>query len=290
MDHKGDRRCKKKNNLYKRFIKQRTKDAEIKYKLCKNRLVNIIRTSKKEYYLTLLEQSRSNTQETWRILNSIIKKGSKNKNYPDYFKKDKDIVLDKTKDIVNEFNDFFVNVGFNLAKEIPESRNNNDLNKHITQNVSSMFIGAVTHREIINIVKTFKNKKSTDCFGIDMTLVKSIIEYIVQPFAYICNLSFRTGVLKGGVIPIHKNGERCQFTNYRPISLLPQFSKILEKLFVNRLDKYIEKHNLLSDNQYGFRAKRSTSMAVMELVEGISTAIDNKEYTVGVFIDLKKSV
>lgn len=91
------------------------------------------------------------------------------------------------------------------------------------------------------------------------------------------------------VIPIHKNGERCQFTNYRPISLLPQFSKILEKLFVNRLDKYIEKHNLLSDNQYGFRVKRSTSMAVMELVEGISNAIDNKEYTVGVFIDLQKA-
>uniref|UniRef100_A0A669C5X4 Reverse transcriptase domain-containing protein n=1 Tax=Oreochromis niloticus TaxID=8128 RepID=A0A669C5X4_ORENI len=286
--------CKMKNNLYKRFIKLRTKDAEIKYKLYKNRLVNIIRTSKKEYYHTLLEQNRSNTQETWRILNSIIKKGSKNKNYPDYFKKDKDIVLDKTKDIVNEFNDFFVNVGFNLAKEIPESRNNNDLNKHITQNVSSMFIGAVTHREIINIVKTFKNKKSTDCFGIDMKLVKSIIEYIVQPFAYICNLSFRTGVFPSQmktakVIPIHKNGERCQFTNYRPISLLPQFSKILEKLFVNRLDKYIEKHNLLSDNQYGFRVKRSTSMAVMELVEGISNAIDNKEYTVGVFIDLKKA-
>ena len=155
-----------------------------------------------------------------------------------------------------------------------------------------MFIGAVNDREILDIVKTFKNKKSTDCFDIDMVLVKSIIEYILQPFTYICNLSFQTGMFPSKmkiakVIPIYKNGERHQFTNYRPISLLPQFSKILEKLFVNRLDKYIDKHNLLSDSQYGFRAKRSTSMAVMELVEGISTAIDDKEYTVGVFI-LKK--
>ena len=59
--------CKKKNNLYKRYIKQRTKDAEIKYKSYKNKLVNIIRTSKKDYYHTLLEQNRSNTQETWSI-------------------------------------------------------------------------------------------------------------------------------------------------------------------------------------------------------------------------------
>ena len=156
-----------------------------------------------------------------------------------------------------------------------------------------MFVSAVNDREIIDIVKTLKNKKSTDCFDIDMTLVKSIIECIVQPFTYICNLSFQTGIFPSKmktakVIPIYKSGERHQFTNYRPISLLPQFSKILEKLFDHRLETFIEKHNLLSDSQYGFRAKRSTSMAVMEL-EGISTAIDNKEYTVGVFIDLKKA-
>lgn len=90
------------------------------------------------------------------------------------------------------------------------------------------------------------------------------------------------------VIPIYKSAERNQFTNYRPISLLPQFSKILEKLFVHRLNNFIEKYNLLSDSQYGFRTKRSTSMAVMVFVEGISTAIDSREYTVGVFIDLKK--
>ena len=59
---------------------------------------------------------------------------------------------------------------------------------------------------------------------------------------------------------------------------------MFEKLFVQRLDNLIEKHNLLSNHQYGFRANRSTSIAVVELIEDISTAMDNKEYTVGVFI------
>ncbi len=89
------------------------------------------------------------------------------------------------------------------------------------------------------------------------------------------------------VIPIYKNGDRHLFPTYRPVSLLPQFSKI-ENLFVKRLDNVIDEYNLLSDHQYGFGAKRSSSLAVTELEENISTAIDIKEYTVGVFIDLKK--
>lgn len=91
------------------------------------------------------------------------------------------------------------------------------------------------------------------------------------------------------VIPIYKSGDRHLFSNYRPISLLSQFPKILENLFVQSFDHFKEKHNLLSDHQYDFRANRSTSMAVMELVEKISTAMDNKEYTVGGVYRLKKS-
>ena len=127
-----------------------------------------------------------------------------------------------------------------------------------------------------------------------MILIKNIIQSIAAPFTYICNQSFLTGIFPNKmktakVIPIYKTGDRNQFTNYRPISLLSQFSKIIEKLFVARLDHFIEKHHLLSNHQYGFRSKRSTVMAVTELVEAISTSIDNREYTVGVFIDLKKA-
>ena len=69
------------------------------------------------------------------------------------------------------------------------------------------------------------------------------------------------------VIPIFKNGNKHNFCNYRPISLLPQFSKILETLFVHRLEDFTEKQHLLSDRQYGFRSNRSTTMAVMELID-----------------------
>ena len=69
------------------------------------------------------------------------------------------------------------------------------------------------------------------------------------------------------VVPIFKGGEKKLFTNYRPVSLLPQFSKVLEKLFHSRLSNFIDRYSILNDNQYGFRKNRSTSLALLELVE-----------------------
>ena len=78
-------------------------------------------------------------------------------------------------------------------------------------------------------------------------------------------------------------------TNYRPISLLPKFSKILEKLFLTRINGFLCANNILSSSQYGFRTKLSTSLAVVELIEEITNATDNKKHAIGVFIDLKKA-
>ena len=91
------------------------------------------------------------------------------------------------------------------------------------------------------------------------------------------------------VVPLFKAGDRSVFSNYRPISLLSQFSKILEKLFNERLDKFIDKFQLLNNCQYGFRSRMSTSHALMDLVEEITSSIDAKKISIGVFIDLKKA-
>ena len=76
--------------------------------------------------------------------------------------------------------------------------------------------------------------------------------------------------------------------NYRTISLLPQFSKILEKLFNVGLDNFIERHSILSNSQYGFRPNMSTALALLKLTEEITSALDKKN-TIGVFIDLKNA-
>ena len=89
--------------------------------------------------------------------------------------------------------------------------------------------------------------------------------------------------------PIFKSGAKTDIRNYRPISLLLQFSNILEKLFLSRLDNFINARDILNSSQYGFRKAMSTSLAVLELIEEISNATDNKKHAIGVFIDLKKA-
>lgn len=100
------------------------------------------------------------------------------------------------------------------------------------------------------------------------------------PLIYMCNLSFQTGSFAnkmkiGLVIPLYKTWNKCHFTNYRPLSILPHFSKILEKLSNNRLDAFLEKQKLFTGSQYGFRANRS--LALLDLIEEITKAIDCKK-------------
>ena len=79
------------------------------------------------------------------------------------------------------------------------------------------------------------------------------------------------------------------FSNYRPISLLPFFSKILERLLHNRLYNFLTEHNILSMNQFGFRKNYSTFLALMDLVDNISKNIDEGNYSIGIFLDLSKA-
>ena len=113
----------------------------------------------------------------------------------------------------------------------------------------------------------------------------------MKPLTHIYNQSFMTGIvpseLKIAVVtPIFTSNDKESFSNYRPISVLPCFSKIFERLMYNRVVKFLDKHNILNENQYSFRKKRSTNLATVELITKISKVIDDKEYTMGVFLDL----
>ena len=91
------------------------------------------------------------------------------------------------------------------------------------------------------------------------------------------------------VIPLYKTKDPALFSNYRPISLLPFFSKILERLMHNRLYNFLTEHNILSMNQFGFRKNYSTFLTLMDLVDNISKNIDERNYSIGFFLDLSKA-
>ncbi len=149
----------------------------------------------------------------------------------------------------------------------------------------------------LNCVKGLLSQTHTYSHLLDLSIFSFLFQYwhwttgIVKPLIYICNVSFHTGIFPNKikttiVILLYKSGDKHYFTNYRPVSLLSQFSKILEKLFTVRLNNFIEKHKLLTNSQYGFRNNRSTSLALMDLIEEITNNLDDKKWTRGLHLHL----
>ena len=91
------------------------------------------------------------------------------------------------------------------------------------------------------------------------------------------------------VIPLFKSGDKSLFSNYRPVSVLPVFSKFLVRIVYNRLINFLNKYDILSRNQYGLRKKYSTAHALIQLYDNISIALDNEKVTLGLFIGLSKA-
>ena len=128
-----------------------------------------------------------------------------------------------------------------------------------------------------------------------MSPIKETIDLLAAPLSHICNLSFERCIFPdklkiAKILPVFKSDDPSLFSNYRPISILPCLSKVFEKLFYLRLSGFLTKFNILNHHQYGFRPHHSTATAILELVNNIYEGFENNQYTVGVFIDLKKTV
>lgn len=284
------RSIRKRNKLYKTYLTNPTFYNNNKYKTYRNKLTNIIRISRKMYYSDQFDKAKSNMKYTWDVINDLI--GKKGKNSPnDNFTMDN--IPIKNEDISYTFNSFFVNVGPNLANKLDKPNVNFDSYLYEPA-TSSMFFNPTNPNEIIEITKSLKLSKSKGHDGISNFLLKQIIHSIASPLTHIFNLSINTGkcpdTLKiAKVNPIFKKDNPHEITNYRPISILPSISKILEKIIYKRVYKYLDTFHCLNLNQYGFRNGHSTDLALIQLYDRITAAMANKEHVIGIFMDLSKA-
>ena len=138
------------------------------------------------------------------------------------------------------------------------------------------------------------NNSSPGHDNINIKMFKNVIDYIITPLTYICNLSIKNGTVPNDlkiakVIPIHKKGAKDNFGNYRPISVLPALSKIFEKLIYNRLVCFLEKNNVLHEQQFSFRHNYSTSPAINALINKFHESTECNNFMLGIFIDLSRA-
>ena len=221
----------------------------------------------------------------WTIVKEVINKKRITRHSKQFVLNDQ-VTMDPNV-MSNGFNNFFVNVGPTLAsKIITDGISHRNFPTESLQ--TSFFLESTTINEIKAVISKLKaGAPGRD--GIVPKHLKCISESIAYPLSKIANLSFEHGVfpteLKIAIVsPLYK-GDPMFFNNYRPISLLSVFSKILERLMYNRLLKCNDKNNLLNEFQFGFRNNHSTFMALIVIVENLITALDDGNCAVGLFLN-----
>ena len=281
-----------KNRLYKNFLRKRSYYSHCKFKTYRNKLNHLIKISKSNYYKEYFVTNKTNTKEIWKGIRQIITLKSKSSFTPNKLVKDGHEIKN-VKEIANEFNNYFSNIGKNLASAIPTT--NLSFEHYLdSPQASSFYLFPTSAMEIENIISTLKPSKASGPFSIPTSLLKTLKMVISYPLEILFNHSFATGTVPkqfklAKVIPIHKKGSVFAVSYYRPISLLSNFNKIIEKLMYNRLINYLGKLSIISDNQFGFRSKRSTIHALLLLTDKIQKAIDKGTYSCSIFLDLCKA-
>jgi len=159
--------------------------------------------------------------------------------------------------------------------------------------VKSFFFDPVTPNEIEREILSIPLNKAHGLYSCPNRILPSVRHILSIPLVKLMNLSVTSGeypskLKHAKVIPVFKD-DKTDPTNYRPISLLSNYNRIFEKIMFNRLKAFIDKNEILYRSQYGFRDKHSTQHAILDIVNSIQKNMDNKLFSCGIFIDLKKA-
>ena len=245
-----------------------------------------------EYFKLFFDKIRNNTTLIWKGIWQLITLKSKSKAHPNIVKvKGKDIT--NPIEIANAFNNFFINIGPNLSKTILDS---SKPFKNFLKNSSlnSFLLKATSEDEVHKLISQLNKGKALGPLSIPVTILKDNVNILSTPLSFIINRSFEQGVFPESlktaqVTPVHKKEDTLTINNYRPISLLSVFSKILEKSMYNRIYSFLCKHKLIKTRQFGFRSNHSTEHAFISLIKTIKKYLDDGKIVCGVFIDLQKA-
>lgn len=160
---------------------------------------------------------------------------------------------------------------------------------------SAGFIMTPTNDIKVNkILSTLTNSKAKDIYGLDTAFLKTHKESLTVPLTKVLNKSINESIFPSAlklaiVTPVYKSGDKQEVNNYRPISILPVISKVIEKLVVEQLIAHLDSKAFLHPMQFGFRKKHSTETACCYFLQQIKTNLDQGGVVGAVFLDLSKA-
>ena len=237
----------------------------------------VIKSAKNAYYNKRLSKSKNKQKESWSIINDLRNKSFRG-----------------TPDIDPEYlNRFYCDLASNLTKNLTSSSDPLSYLGNFSISSSFCFFDTDKH-EIKEVIREIKNKKSSGDDEVSAEVLLRLPDGVLDALSTAINESWAQGVfpacLKSAlVIPLFKGGDSKVPSNFRPISLLPTLSKVIEKLVKKRIWNYLQLFNVITAKQFGFQASKGTHDAIFDFLERVYFGVNRGDASAAVFCDLSKA-
>src|SRR5436190_4025821 len=293
----------KRDKAYNRALYDDNEQNWSQYKIERNAVVKLIRDKKKEYYENMIDLNKENPTSMWKTLKEIIRGepvGLKNVGNIDFE------ILDDTEEcnIADNFNLYYIQSIDNIVKSIKVDKSGSDIIDH-WMNVNKKIIyiienkGIMENFEIIKIEQLEKvvmglpKKKGTE-EGITSDILKAAFSVIKEGFVNVINNSLREGLCPESwktstIIPIPKIEKPKKASEYRPINILPIYEKVLELVVKEQIEMYLQKNDIITEHQSGFRKNHSCETAIQTVIDDWKMIISEGDIVGVIFLDLKRA-
>ena len=292
----GLKRCARtKNRLYRKWVKKKGQYDREKYVNYAKIFKKVLLEAETDYYNRVFASCANNSKLLWKQINNICSFNNKKSKYNTQISclKYNNTQITDTLDICNHLNNYFCNVAGDLVSSLTPTNisHRQFMNAPI---LNSVFLEPVTKQELSILIDGLNLRKSPGYDNIGPKIIVDFSKYFITPLLFIFNKSISLGrvpdLLKiSRVIPILKKSDKSNPTNYRPISMLSIFDKLLEKIIYKRIYNFLLKNNVLYKHQFGFQTGHSTTLSLIEIVDEIYKNLDDNNYAMGLFLDLQKA-
>ena len=256
----------------------------------RNLYYRAVKEKKQAFYITKFQMHKGDIKGTWQYINSLLGKRSKSDGITFLINGSE---VNDPQSVANHFKNHFSNAAKKLVDTFPSS--NNLVSEYLSvPSLPSMYVWPTCPSEISIIILKLKNKLRAGLDLVPTKVLKASPDNILVALSQAFNLSlskdeFINHFKIAKVCPVFKKGNAKDINNYRPISLLSNVLKILEKIMYSRLYSFLEWHHFFFQQQFGFRKNHGTSHALSFLIYNIAESLANKTPTRGVFLDLSKA-